>query len=192
MTEYKSAKEAILKTYSLEELKDIVEHGCASGKATQHVYYSETIQFFDDYEDEITEYIKNEIGSQVLTETFDENEGVLNGYKNDIAWTFIELIATEKVEEEEGESNTPVKEKEFSSEVYKNSGKYKYKNGDIKGAIKDFDKAIEIEPDYVNAYFNRGVARYASEDLKGACEDWKKAAELGEEDAAKLVEEHCE
>ena len=28
--------------------------------------------------------------------------------------------------------------------------------------------------------------------IKGACEDWKKATELGDEDAAVLVEEHCE
>ncbi len=28
-------------------------------------------------------------------------------------------------------------------------------------------------------------------DMKSACEDWRKAAELGDEDAAKLVEEHC-
>ncbi len=27
---------------------------------------------------------------------------------------------------------------------------------------------------------------------EGACEDWKKAAGLGDEDAAKLVEENCE
>ena len=27
--------------------------------------------------------------------------------------------------------------------------------------------------------------------IKGTFEDWKKAAELGDEDAAKLIEEHC-
>ena len=29
-------------------------------------------------------------------------------------------------------------------------------------------------------------------DMRGACEDWKKGAELGDEDAVKLVQEHCE
>ena len=40
-------------------------------------------------------------------------------------------------------------------------------------------------------YQYRGTAKKELENLKGACEDWKKAAELGDEDAAKLLKEHC-
>ena len=39
---------------------------------------------------------------------------------------------------------------------------------------------------------DRGRAKKELGDLKGACEDWKKAEELGDEDAAKLLKEHCE
>ena len=39
---------------------------------------------------------------QELTRTFENNEGDLEGYKNDIVWTYIELLANEIVEEEKG------------------------------------------------------------------------------------------
>ena len=36
------------------------------------------------------------------------------------------------------------------------------------------------------------IKKFKNSDTKSACEFWKKAAELGDEDAAKLLEEHCE
>mgnify|MGYP001224556313 CR=1 FL=1 len=76
--------------------------------------------------------------------------------------------------------------------AFTNRGGAKYALKDYEGAIADHSKAIEIVPEERNYYFNRANARKEIGDLKGACEDWKKAAELGDEDAAKLVEEHCE
>ena len=76
-----------------------------------------------------------------------------------------------------------------TAENYKNSGKDKYKNGDIEGAIKDFTKALEINSQYVDAFFNRGVAKYALEDLIGASSDWIKGSCLGDNDATKLLKE---
>ena len=60
-------------------------------------------------------------------------------------------------------------------------------------AISDFDKVIEIgtDPLMKEVYKKRGLSKKSLGDLKGACEDWKKAAELGNEEAAKLVEENC-
>ncbi len=62
---------------------------------------------------------------------------------------------------------------------------------DSKGAIEDYTKAIELNPNYAEAYANRGCAKEELGDKKGAISDWQKAAELGNEDAAKLVREHC-
>ena len=90
--------DVIKNQYTIDELNDIVEHGCASGCAHQHIYYSDTVKFFDRYEDTICEYITDAIGSEFLTETFDNNEGNLTGYKNDIVWTFIELYAMELID----------------------------------------------------------------------------------------------
>jgi len=43
-----------------------------------------------------------------------------------------------------------------SAEEYFISGVEKLASGDYQGAIKEFDKAIEINPKYAEAYFNRG------------------------------------
>ena len=90
--------DVIKNDYTIEELNDIVEHGCASGCANNHIYYSDTVSFYDQYSDEIIDYIRDAIGSEFLTETFDNNEGNLTGYKNDIVWTFIELYAMELID----------------------------------------------------------------------------------------------
>ncbi len=73
---------------------------------------------------------------------------------------------------------------------YRSSAKLKM--GDFTGAIDDYTKVIEINPKDSDAFCNRANVKKELGDLKGACEDWKKGAELGDEDAAKLIEEHCE
>ena len=90
--------EVIKNVYTIEELNDIVEHGCASGCAHSHIYYGDTVSFYDQHEDTILDYIRDAIGSEFLTETFDNNEGWMKGYKNDITWTFIELYAMELID----------------------------------------------------------------------------------------------
>ena len=90
--------DVIKNDYTIEELNDIVEHGCASGCATNHIYYTDTVSFYDEHESAICDYITDAIGSEFLTETFDNNEGMLTGYKNDIVWTFIELYAMELID----------------------------------------------------------------------------------------------
>jgi lipoprotein NlpI len=61
---------------------------------------------------------------------------------------------------------------------------------DYNGAITDFTKAIEIDPNNALAYNNRGIAKYYNKDLKGACEDGKKSASLGS-DAYQLIQAAC-
>ena len=90
--------DVIKNQYTIDELNDIVEHGCASGCAHQHIYYSDNVSFFDLYADDICRYIRDAIGYEFLTETFDNNEGFIDGYKNDIVWTFIELYAMELID----------------------------------------------------------------------------------------------
>jgi len=105
---YDSPYDVIKNAYTIDELNDIVEHGCASGCAHQHIYYADNVSFYDEYEHSIVDYITDAIGSEFLTETFDNNEGHLIGYKNDIVWTFIELYAMQlidNIDNEEFESN---------------------------------------------------------------------------------------
>ena len=49
--------------------------------------------------------------------------------------------------------------------------------GDHEGAIADYDKALELNPQYTEAYNSRGNAKYASGDHEGAIADYDKAIE---------------
>ena len=57
------------------------------------------------------------------------------------------------------------------------SGLDKAESGNLKGAIADWTKAIEMYPRYGIAYYNRGVARYELGDFRGAIADYTKAIE---------------
>jgi len=96
-----TAFESIRETYELETLREIVEHGCVSGVAHSHIYYSDTIKFFDEYEDEIIEYIADTLGGEFNEELWANNPCNITGYKNDTTWTYIELVASQLVDEYE-------------------------------------------------------------------------------------------
>ena len=97
----KSAFETIRETYDIETLREIRDHGCASGVAHDHIYYAETCQFFEDHEDEIVEYIADALGGELNEELWINNPCNLVGYKNDSTWCFIELVAGQIVDEYE-------------------------------------------------------------------------------------------
>ena len=96
-----TAIDSLRDSYTHDDLREIVEHGCGSGVAHQHIYYADCIKFYDTYEDEITDYIVDNFGSEMLVELFSNNEGNLTGYKNDLVWTYIEMIASTIIEEYE-------------------------------------------------------------------------------------------
>ncbi len=52
------------------------------------------------------------------------------------------------------------------------------RNGDFRGAISAFTKAINLDPRFAAAYLNRGFARYSSQDFKNAIFDFSRAIEL--------------
>ena len=94
-----NAIDNIKATYDYDQCKEIVDHGCQSGVCSQHIYYGDTIKFFDTYADEVTEYIKDCLGVEVLSDTLKENDGDLDLYKNDLTWIFIELVAMQVVDD---------------------------------------------------------------------------------------------
>jgi len=78
-----------------------------------------------------------------------------------------------------------------TAKEYFESGREKYKNEDYYGAIADYTKAIEIDPNYDYAYASRANAKEELGDLNGACADWKEAARLGNTLAAEWVADQC-
>ena len=99
MTYSTDAFDSIKESYDLDTLREIVDHGCASGVATNHIYYNQTVPFYDDNEEEIVEYISDNFGTEFLVELFKQNDANLDCYKNDVVWCFVELVASQLIDE---------------------------------------------------------------------------------------------
>jgi hypothetical protein len=84
-------------TYDSEELREIAEHGCASGCASGMIYYSETRALFNQHSDDLFEIMENyqsEIGSDELP-NFGEIATTFTGFANAVVWFCAEIIASE-------------------------------------------------------------------------------------------------
>ena len=99
--ETRSAIDEIKDTYDYETCKEIVEHGLVSGVAHDDIYYKDTLSFFDKYEDEMVEYITDTCGDEVMDSLWVQNTCNITGYKNDVTWSFIELVAMSVVDSDE-------------------------------------------------------------------------------------------
>ena len=95
------AAKAVKDIYSLEDLKEIADHGCQSGVCHKHIYYGDTIRFYETYENEITDYIRDAYDTDFLVKLFNEAGADLDTYKNDVVWCFIEMVAFEISETDE-------------------------------------------------------------------------------------------
>ena len=71
-------------------------------------------------------------------------------------------------------------------------GRGMWVSGNYTAAIQDYNKAIELYPDYTEAYVDRGVAKYNLGDKNGGCLDFSKAGELGYEDAYDRIKLYCQ
>ena len=72
----------------------------------------------------------------------------------------------------------------FEASEYYNQGDEKSELEDYSGAIRDYTKAIKIDPKYARAYFKRGMAKYELEDYSGAIRDYTKAIKISPKDAS--------
>jgi len=67
----------------------------------KHIYYGDTVEFFNKFEDEITEYICSTYEIDTLVSIFRQAEASLKHYKNDLVWSFIESVCFDIVDEYE-------------------------------------------------------------------------------------------
>ena len=103
-----NATEKILQTYNKEELKEIADHGCQSGVCFKHIYYGDTIQFYDTFETSILDELVLNFGYDLLNDLFKQSDADLTYYKNSVVWAFIEMVAFEAIEEYDHEYATVV------------------------------------------------------------------------------------
>ena len=71
----------------------------------------------------------------------------------------------------------------ISAETYFARGNTKAALGQYVAAISDYDKAIQLKPNYADVYYNRGLAKYYLGQLLAAISDYDKAIQLKPDDA---------
>ncbi len=65
-----------------------------------------------------------------------------------------------------------------NSYAYNDRGSCKKKKGDNEGAIKDYEKAIQIDPKMAFAYNNLGSVKRMNKDYTGAIEDFNESLKI--------------
>ena len=88
----------LLKDYDQDELLSIADLGCKSGVCSQHIYYVDTIAFFDKYQGEILDLIHERYGVDELVSIFKRSEADYNMYRNECCWLFIENVAEDVIQ----------------------------------------------------------------------------------------------
>jgi len=85
----------IIEAYDKETMEEIVTHGCQSGVCSQHIYYGDTIQFYDNYEEEIMDYFTDYYDADFLVNLFKDADASLSVYKNSVTWAYIEAVCVD-------------------------------------------------------------------------------------------------
>jgi len=81
--------------------------------------------------------------------------------------------------------------REVNADEYLRSGDEKLDKGDAAGALADYLKAEELDPESGMILYSIGLAKVIIGDKKGACEAWKKAISLGSPEAKEMLRQHC-
>ena len=87
----------LVSTYDRECMQEIANHGCVSGVCSQHIYYADTIAFFDKYEGEILDLIHDRYGVDELVSIFKRSEACYDSYRNECTWLFVENVAIDVI-----------------------------------------------------------------------------------------------
>ena len=112
-----NAIDEIKEAYTLEDFKEIANHGCQSGVCFKHIYYADTVGFFNKYPDEITRYIVDNIGIDFITNSFQYHNGNWDYHFNDLVWVFIESVCGQIVDEYESTTCEELSNSELLQDV---------------------------------------------------------------------------
>ena len=80
-------------TYDTEQCKDIANYGCISGAATCHITYKDTVEFFDQYEERISERYEDIFDESIVKAAVSAGMDDIISIKNWCTWWFIEDYA---------------------------------------------------------------------------------------------------
>ena len=88
----------------LEEIKDVANHGCEGG-VSDFIYYSETREFFNEYDAEIEQDLSDIYGDDSFSEIacLPSITDTIQ-FKNHCVWVIVEIYCQAKLEEHEIDS----------------------------------------------------------------------------------------
>ena len=89
------------------------------------------------------------------------------------------LLRYSKFDEAEETLTKAIRYDKHNFEAYYYRGCARVNAKKYQEAIADFEKAIELKPDYADAYFNLGRTYYLMNNEDKACENYKLAAQYG-------------
>lgn len=89
------------------------------------------------------------------------------------------LLRYSKFDEAEETLTKAIRYDKHNFEAYYYRGCAKVNAKKYQEAVADFEKAIELKPDYADAYFNLGRTYYLMNNEDKACENYKLAAQYG-------------
>ncbi len=70
-------------------------------------------------------------------------------------------------------------------------GDAKLDHGDAEGALEEYAKARNLNPESGMILYSIGLAKIILKDNQGACEAWRKALELKSPEAQQMLRQHC-
>jgi|TARA_B100000085_G_scaffold215395_1_gene199675 lipopolysaccharide biosynthesis protein len=98
MTLYNAdAHDYLCDTYDMDALNDIAKYGCMSGAAHDHIYYTDTVEFFDQYEERIMDDFEMIFGESIMDAAVKAGMDTIQSIKNWCTWWFIEEYAVNAV-----------------------------------------------------------------------------------------------
>ena len=99
-------KKWVLETQTQDDIKAIAEYGCVNGCCNDLIYYSDTVDFYDNHTEEIWEIVSQfakELDMTVLSFVNSENGFVDSDttFKNRMAWLAVEITCDQIMRSEE-------------------------------------------------------------------------------------------
>ena len=80
-------------TYDMDTLKDVANYGCISGCATRHITYTQTSEFFDQYQERISDDYELIFDEPIVKAAVNAGMTDIISIKNWCTWWFIEEYA---------------------------------------------------------------------------------------------------
>jgi tetratricopeptide (TPR) repeat protein len=117
-----------------------------------------------------------------------EDKWVKSGHNLGISIELFGTVASRMGIELGGQVAAITQNTELKADDYLVSGVNKHDKGDIQGALADYSSAIQLDPNYANAYYNRGLLKYYKlKDTQGALADYNKFIQINSYDARGYV-----